>query len=84
LIDYVTNAKNGHKVIAVGYLQVDGRQNLKAALNIAEKAFIRHFVTAGHDLHNTRGTKIQRHEVLSSGPKHRGVIPPTLRVEKER
>ena len=81
LIESVGNAKIGRRVIVVGYLQPDGRRSIGSALAVAEKAFIRHFVAEGHDLHNKLGTTIKRHEIASIGTKYRGVVPNCLMVE---
>ena len=82
LMTHVENAKTGKRVLYVAYLETTGRQDLVKALEVAERSLIRRFVSDGYDLHNTRGTKIRLHEIVSEGTRPRGAVPLKLMVEQ--
>lgn len=81
LIEHIQKAKNGSKVLLVGYLVYNGKTNLQKSLDTAERAFIRYCVAEGHAIHNTKGTKLRVDEVISVGGPSRTAFPKVLGVQ---
>jgi hypothetical protein len=67
LMNHITNAKLGKRIVLTGALRTRGGQNRAKCLKLAERALIRHFLSKGHDLVNIMGRRIRRHELYSSG-----------------
>lgn len=85
LMDHLKKAKSGKRVLITGSISTRGGQNPDKARNIAERAFIRQFLAEeGHDLVNHKGTKLQRHEILSTGKVKRSFIPSSIYLEKKK
>jgi hypothetical protein len=71
LMEYVRQAKAGRRVIMVGALVTKRGQRVNTCLPILERAFIRYFLSQGHELANIHGTRRVQHEVASTGrPMH--------------
>ncbi len=66
LMQHVRNAKTGERVLIVGKLMIKRGQRAEKALALAELALIRYFLSEGHDLVNKQGTRLRRHELVSS------------------
>ena len=54
-------------VLLAGVFQGRPGQKLAKSLTLAERAFIRYFLSEGHELVNKLGTRIRRHELVSDG-----------------
>ena len=67
LMQHLRNAKIGKRVLLAGVFQGRPGQQLAKSLTLAERAFIRYFLSEGHDLVNKLGTRIRRHELVSDG-----------------
>lgn len=84
LMKHIEKAKTGKRVIITGTVVTKGGQNLKKALNILERAFIRHFLAEGHDLVNHQGVKIPSHQIRSSGHVKKSFILSSIYLEKKK
>ena len=72
---YLKNAKAGRRIVLAGRISTKPGQQLDRCLPLIERALIRYFLSEGHDLVNKQGTRLRRHEVLSSGKHPKGFIP---------
>jgi hypothetical protein len=84
LMQYLQRAKAGERVVLVGRINVKRGQKLNKCLRVAELAMIRHFLSEGHDLANTQGRRIQRHEIESSGQRRKRFFPGLIYLETGR
>lgn len=82
LMQHLGNAKRGKRVILAGRFIAKPGQQLQKCLGLIERAFIRHFLSEGHDLVNKQGIKIRRHEIDSSGKQPKRIIAPLIYLEK--
>ena len=82
LTKHLSNAKTGKRVLLTGKLVMRRGQNRKKALILAERAFIRYFLSEGHDLVNKQGTWLRRHEVESSGRHPKRFFPKQMHLAK--
>jgi hypothetical protein len=82
LMQHLSNAKTGKRVLLAGRLVTKRGQRLQKCLTLAERAFIRYFLSEGHDLVNKQGTRLRRHEVESSGCHPKRYFPRQMHVEK--
>jgi hypothetical protein len=82
LMQHVRNAKAGKRVLIVGTLITKPGQRAEKALTLAERALIRYFLSEGHDLVNKQGTRLRRHELVSSGKHPKRFLPSPMYLEK--
>ena len=66
LMAHIRDARYGQRVLLTGSIAVRGGQQVGKCLDLAERAFIRYFLSEGHDLVNQMGTRLRQHEVVSS------------------
>jgi hypothetical protein len=84
LMKHLESAKTGRRVVIVGVpVTLPGQQMVKV-LAVLEKALIRHFLSAGHDLANQQGARIRRHQIESSGSIPRAFVPSLMYLERGR
>ncbi len=76
---HLKNAKAGKRVLLAGLIKAKPGQQISKSLELIERGLIRYFLSEGHDLVNKQGTRIRRHEIVSSGKKF---IPKLMYVEK--
>jgi hypothetical protein len=82
LMQSLKNAKAGRRILLTGRLKGQrGRSRVKA-LDLVERAFIRHFLSEGAELVNRQGVKIKRHEVISSGRHPKRYFPNLIYLER--
>lgn len=81
LMSHVRHAKNGRRVLFTGFPLTRRGQRMTRVLATLEKAYIRHFLSEGHDLVNQQGTRIRRHEIEALGAP-RGFMPARMYLEK--
>jgi len=84
LMKYLENAKTGRRFVIVGEAITRPGQQLKKVLVTLERAFIRHFLSEGHDLVNQQGTRIRRHEISSEGKVPKSFVPTLMYLEKAK
>jgi hypothetical protein len=84
LMRHVEGAKIGRRVLIVGQALPRPGQRLPKVLSILERAFIRHFLSEGHDLVNKQGMRIRRHEVISTGPIPKAFVRTSMFLEKPK
>jgi hypothetical protein len=84
LMRHIEGARIGRKVLIVGQAMPRPGQRVPKILSILERAFIRHFLSEGHDLVNKQGVRIRRHEIGSSGPIPRTFVPATMFLERSK
>ncbi len=84
LMQHLKNAKTGKRVVLCGRLVTKPGQSLDKCLSLAERAFIRYFLSEGHDLVNKQGTRLRRHHVASSGKHPKRFFPALMYVEKAK
>ena len=65
LMEYIREAKAGHRAIMVGALVTTRGQKVDTCLPVIERAFIRYFLAEGHHLANIHGARRLMHEVRS-------------------
>jgi len=80
LMLHAQQARNGKRVLMVGYFRSKSPDKQKKCLPIIERALIRYFLSEGHDLVNVQGTRLRRHEILSSGPQK--TVPELMYVDR--
>jgi len=83
-MQHLKGAKAGKRLVLAGRVRTRPGQPLAKVLQLAERAFIRHFLSEGHDLVNKQGTRIRRHKVLSSGKQPKRVIPAVAYLERSK
>ena len=84
LMQHLRNAKTGRRLLLAGRLVTKPGQKLSKSLLLAERAFIRYFLSEGHDLVNKQGTRLRRHEVESSGKHPKRFFPRQMHLEKTK
>jgi hypothetical protein len=84
LMQHLRNAKNGIRLVLAGRIVTRPGQQLAKCLVLIERALIRYFLSEGHDLVNKQGTRLRRHEVLSSGKHPKRFMPREMYVEKAK
>jgi len=84
LMQHLRNAKNGRRVLLAGKVLPRPGQNLAKCLKLVERGFIRYFLSEGHDLVNKQGTRLRRHELVSSGKHPRRFFPHLMYVDKSK
>jgi hypothetical protein len=90
LMQHIYDAKNGKRVVLAGALVTKrgkarkAGQRLNKSMALAEKALIRHFLTAGDELVNKHGTRIRRHTVGSSGEYPKRFFPRNIYLERSK
>jgi hypothetical protein len=82
LMQHLKNAKTGRRVVMAGRIITKPGQQLDRCLPLVERALIRYFLSEGHDLVNKQGTRLRRHELLSSGRYPKRFFPSLMFVEK--
>jgi hypothetical protein len=82
LMQHLKNAKTGRRIVLAGRISTKPGQQLDRCLPLIERALIRYFLSEGHDLVNKQGTRLRRHEVLSSGKHPKGFIPGLMYLER--
>lgn len=84
LMQHVKDAKAGKRVVMAGRVRPLPGQQLAKILALTERAFIRHFLSEGHDLVNKSGIRVWRHKVLSSGKYPKRSIPVVTYLQKSK
>ena len=84
LMQHLRNAKNGKRIVLPGRLRTKPGQRRDKCLVLAERALIRYFLFEAHDLVNKQGTRLRRHELLSTGRHPKRFFPSTLFLERAR
>jgi hypothetical protein len=84
LMQHLRNAKTGRRLVLAGEVVPKPGQRLQKSLLLIERALIRYFLSEGHDLVNKQGTRLRRHEVVSSGRHPKRFIPGLMYLEKAR
>lgn len=81
LMQHLRNARTGRRFVVVGEFTPTRGQQIARCLPIVERAYIRHFLSDGHDLVNIQGAVLRRHEVMSS---HRPMrfVPSVIYVDR--
>lgn len=82
LMNHVKNASNGKRFVLAGEFLAKPGQQQPVCLRHLERAFIRHYLSKGHDLVNIQGTRLRRHSVNSSGRYPRRWWPSVIYIEK--
>jgi hypothetical protein len=82
LMQHLKNAKAGKRVLLTGRLKGQRGRSRGKALDLVERAFIRHFLSEGAELVNRQGVKIKRHEVISSGRHPKRYFPNLIYLER--
>ena len=84
LTQHLRNAKLGKRILLAGKIVLKPGQRAEKGLLLAERALIRYFLSEGHDLVNMLGTRLRRHEVISSGKHPKRFIPGLIYLEKAK
>ncbi len=84
VMQHLKNAKTGRRIVLSGRVVTKPGQRLEKSLLLIERALIRYFLSEGHDLVNRQGTRLRRHEIVSSGKHPKRFIPATMYVEKAK
>ena len=81
LMKGIENAANGKRLVAYEEFVPRSGQQQKKALRRMETAFIRHYVSYGHQLLNKQGTKVVKDSIASERSALRKFIPKELYFE---
>ena len=85
LMQHLNDAKVGDRVVLAGLLRPLSGQRLPKALELTERALIRHFVSEAHDLVNKAGVRIWKHRIFSSrSGRLKRAIPAVAFLEKAK
>lgn len=84
LMQHLRNAKAGKRVIVCGQIVTKPGQQLNKSLLLIERALVRYFLSEGHDLVNKQGTRLRRHEIVSTGKHPKRFIPSLMYLEKAK
>lgn len=84
LMQHLRHAKAGKRIVLTGKVITKPGQQIDKCLLLIERALIRYFLSEGHDLVNSQGTRIRRHEVVSSGKHPKRFIPGLIYLEKPK
>jgi hypothetical protein len=82
LMQHLKNARAGKRILLAGQLRGQRGRSRGQALDLVERAFIRHFLSEGAELVNRQGVKIRRHEVLSNGRHPKRYFPSLIYLER--
>ena len=82
LMMHLKKAKIGKRVLLVGRFVPRPGQQVGACLPILERAFIRYFLSEGHDLVNKQGTRLRQHEISSGGKHPKRIFPGLMFLDK--
>ena len=81
----VKNSGKGPKFLMIGYPNLKSGQDLEKVVDIIERGLIEHAVSAGHEIINKQGTRLQLHKVsLTGSTKCRDWIDNRLYVPKSK
>lgn len=84
LMQHVKSATAGKRLVMAGTFATRSDRRKEKCLPLLERAFIRHFLSEGHDLVNKQGTRIRRHKVESNGTFPKSFFPSLIYLETER
>lgn len=84
LMQHLHDAKAGKRVLFAGRFVTKRGQQVDKCLLLTERALIRNFLSAGHDLVNKQGTRIRRHELESVGAHPKRFWPTQMYLERTR
>ena len=84
LMQHLKNATNGKRVVLAGKFVAKPGQQVDKCLRVIERGFIRYFLSEGHDLVNKQGTRLRRHEVVSSGNHPKRFFASLMYVDKAK
>lgn len=84
LMQHLHEAKTGKRVIIYGTPIPKPGQTMDRILSTLEKTFIKHFLLLGHDLVNSQGTRVRRHEITSAGRLPKAFMPTHMYLERSR
>jgi len=84
LMQHVKHAKIGGRFVLAGRIDTRPGQRIPKCLVLVERTLIRYFLSEGHDLVNKQGTRLRRHEVVSSGKYPKQAIPALMYLEKAK
>lgn len=84
LMQHLRNARTGKRIILAGKLVTQRGQRRPKSLLLAERALIRQFLLDGHDLVNRQGTRLLRHELVSSGDHPKRFIKRLIYLERAK
>ena len=84
LMQHIHEAKTGRRVVFYGTPIPKPGQTMDRKLSTLEKAFIKHFLLLGHDLVNSKGTRVRRHEICSVGSLPKSFMPTHMYLERGR
>jgi hypothetical protein len=82
LMQHVKNARTGKRLLIAGAIDPKPGQRTDKCLKLIERGLIRYFLSEGHDLVNKQGTRLRRHEIISSGRLPRSVVPREVFLER--
>ena len=82
LMKHLKSAKAGQRFVVYCGLNTKSGQQMNKCLLLMERALIRHFMSEAHDLVNKQGTRLLRHEILSTGHNPKRFIPRLMYVER--
>ena len=78
-MQHIRDAKIGKRVVIYGIPVTKPGQKREQILKTLEKVLIKHFMLLGHDIVNSQGTRVRRHEITSTGPLPRSFVPSKMR-----
>lgn len=84
LMRHVQSATSGKRLLMAGIFATKSDRRKEKCLPLLERAFIRHFLSEGHDPVNKQGTRIRRHKVESNGTFAKSFFPSLIYLETDK
>jgi hypothetical protein len=84
LMNHIKAAKTGRRFVIIGESVTRRGPRLPKVLKLLERAYLQHYLAEGHDLVNKQGTKIRRHEIISSGRIPKAFVPSQIYLERSK
>lgn len=83
LMTHLRDARGGKRVVIPGRVITRPGQQIDRVVTLVERALIRLFLSEGHDLVNISGTRLRRHEVVSTRRPMR-FVPEVMYLDRDR
>jgi hypothetical protein len=85
LMNGIRKFQNGGRILLIGELDCNGKQDPEKILDVLEPTLIEHFLSEGFELLNVQGTKRPVHEINFSGNQTtRKIIPNKMYARKNK
>jgi len=80
MMAHLRNAKAGKRILLIGNFVPKKGYEQNFCLRMIERSLIKHYLLEGHNLVNVQGTKLKRHEIISTGGGN--LVPKIMFIER--